>query len=231
MSECRIIAVDGSAASGKSTVGKRLAAELGFPFLDTGIMYRAMTVAALQRGLDLDDKSQLETLATSVDMRVDLADPSDSKQSRVYVDGIDVTGDIRSGPVEEAVSIVSQARPVREAMVTLQRTLAGKHPIVMVGRDIGTVVLPEADLKLYLDASPEQRARRRHQEFEALGRDSSPDAVRDDMERRDRIDKQRTVSPLRPADDARLIDTDRLSLDDVLRKAVALVDEARASKR
>lgn len=231
MSECRIIAVDGSAASGKSTVGKRLAAELGYPFLDTGIMYRAMTVAALQRGLDLDDDSQLEALAASVDMRVDLADPSGPEQSRIYIDGIDVTGEIRSGPVEEAVSIVSQARPVREAMVALQRAIAGRHPVVMVGRDIGTVVLPKADLKLYLDASPEERARRRHKEFTALGRDSSPNAVHNDLERRDRIDRQRTVSPLRPAEDARLIDTDQLSLDEVLREAVALVREAGASKR
>ena len=225
MNECRIIAVDGSAASGKSTVGRRLAAKLGYPFLDTGIMYRAMTVAALERGLDLDDETQLETLAKSVDMRIDLADPSGTKQSKIYIDGVDVSSEIRSGPVEEAVSIVSQARPVREAMVALQRAIAGRHPVVMVGRDIGTVVLPRADLKLYLDASPEQRARRRHKEFEALGRDSSPEAVHDDLKRRDRIDSQRAVSPLRPANDARLIDTDQLSLDDVLREAVALVRE------
>ena len=231
MSECRIIAVDGSAAAGKSTVGKRLAAKLGYPFLDTGIMYRAMTVAALQRGLDLDDESQLEALAASVDMRVDLADPSSSEQSRIYIDGVDVTEEIRSAPVEEAVSIVSQSLPVRDAMVKLQRAIAGRGPVVMFGRDIGTVVLPGADLKLYLEASPEERARRRHKEFASLGRDSSPNAVHTDLERRDRRDSERAVSPLRPAEDARLIDTDRLSLDEVLREAVALVREAGASKR
>ena len=226
INRCRTIAVDGSAASGKSTVGKRLAAELGYAFLDTGIMYRAMTVAALQRRLDLHDESQLEELATSLDMRVELADPSSEKQSRISIDGVDVTDEIRSAPVEKAVSLVSQARPVREAMVALQREIAGRHPVVMAGRDIGTVVLPRADLKLYLDASPGERARRRHREFEALGRDSSPDAVHDDLERRDRIDSQRAVSPLRPAEDARLIDTDGRSPDDVFREAVALIREA-----
>ena len=226
MNGCSVIAVDGSAASGKSTVGKRLAAELGYQFLDTGIMYRALTVIALQRQLDLHDETQLETLAASVDMRVELADPSSEKQSRIYIDGVDVTDEIRSGPVEKAVSIVSQARPVRAAMVALQREIAGRHPVVMAGRDIGTVVLSSADLKLFLDASPDERARRRHKEFEALGRDSSPNAVHDDLERRDRIDSQRAVSPLRPAADARIIDTEGRSPDDIFREAVALVREA-----
>jgi cytidylate kinase len=220
---CATIAVDGSAASGKSTVGRRLAVELGYPFLDTGIMYRALTAAALQRNLDLSDERQLGRLATSIEMKVELGDPATDRNSRVVVDGTDLTAQIRSEEVEDAVSLVSQIQPVREAMVTLQRKIAGLQPIVMAGRDIGTVVLPSADLKIYLDASPEVRARRRHQEFEALGRDASRSAVHDDLTRRDQIDSQRAISPLRPADDAFVISTDGLSVDEVLNAAIALV--------
>lgn len=220
---CRTIAVDGSAASGKSTVGRRLAAELGYPFLDTGIMYRAMTVAALDRELDISDDRALGDLVRSVEMRVELAEPSTGKTSRISVDGVDVTDRLRSQAVEDAVSLVSQIEAVRDAMVALQREIAGRQPVVMAGRDIGTVVLPDADVKIYLDASLEERARRRHEEFEVLGRDASRDAVHADLERRDRIDSEREVSPLRPADDAQVIDTDDLTMEEALRKAVSLV--------
>jgi len=217
------IAVDGSAASGKSTVGRRLANELGYPFLDTGIMYRAMTVVALNRKHDTADQMALARLVRSVEMTVELADPSTGKASHVFVDGVDVTDELRTQAVEDTVSLISQTEAVRERMVALQREIAGRQSVVMAGRDIGTVVLPDADLKIYLDASPEERARRRHREFEALGRDSSRDTVRADLVRRDRIDSEREVSPLRPAEDAHVIDTDQLTMEEVLRKAVSLV--------
>lgn len=204
-------------------MGRRLAAELGYPFLDTGIMYRAMTVAALDRELDISDERTLGDLVRSVEMRVELAEPSTGKTSRISVDGVDVTDRLRSQAVEDAVSLVSQIEAVRDAMVALQREIAGRQPVVMAGRDIGTVVLPDADVKIYLDASLEERARRRHEEFEVLGRDASRDAVHADLERRDRIDSEREVSPLRPADDAQVIDTDDLTMEEALRKAVSLV--------
>jgi cytidylate kinase len=220
----RTIAVDGSAASGKSTIGRRLAAALGYPFLDTGIMYRAITLAALDRNVDPNDPDALAALAGSVRIDVEPGDPATGGPSRILADGRDVTDALRSQAVEDAVSLVSRAPGVREAMVTRQRQIAGQQPIVMAGRDIGTVVLPNADLKIYLDASPEERARRRHTEFESLGRDASHDAVLEDLRRRDQIDSEREVSPLRPADDAHVINTDGLDLEQVLEKALALVN-------
>jgi cytidylate kinase len=218
----RTIAVDGSAASGKSTIGRLLAAELGYPFLDTGMMYRAITAVALQRGIAADDPDALGALASSVTMEVRPGNPSSGDQTRILVDGVDVTDDLRTQAVEDAVSLVSQAPGVRRAMVDRQREIAGHQPVVMVGRDIGTVVLPDADLKIYLDASVEERARRRHLEFERLGRDASHAAVLEDLRRRDRIDSERAVSPLRPADDARVINTDGLDQRDVLELALSL---------
>lgn len=218
----RTIAVDGSAASGKSTIGRLLAVELGYPFLDTGMMYRAITAVAIQRRIHVDDPEALGDLASSVTMEVRPGHPSSGEGTRIIVDGIDLTEELRTEAVEEAVSLVSQAPGVRRAMVARQREIAGHQPVVMVGRDIGTVVLPDADLKIYLDASVEERARRRHQEFERLGRDASHDAVLEDLRRRDRIDSERALSPLRPADDAHVIDTDGLAQRDVLEMALSL---------
>ena len=226
----RVIAVDGSAASGKSTVGRRLAAHLGYPFLDTGIMYRAITYAALQRGIDLSDDGALARLASSVTMDVGLPLPGSDGSATIAVDGEDVTARLRGSDVEEAVSLVSRDPAVREALVRKQREIAARrHPdgpygIVMAGRDIGTVVLPDADLKIYLDASLEERAARRHREFANLGRDVSEADVLADIRRRDQIDSEREVSPLRPAEDAVIIETDGLSLDQVMEKVLALVE-------
>lgn len=218
----RTIAVDGSAASGKSTVGRRVARELGYPFLDTGIMYRAITAVALNRSIDVHDAEALSELAHGVRMEVRPGHPSSDEPSRIFVDGVDVTDELRSEAVEENVSLVSRAPGVREAMVKRQQEIAGKQPVVMVGRDIGTVVLPNADLKIYLDASVEERARRRHLEFESLGRDASREAVLEDLRRRDRIDTERAVSPLRPADDARVINTDGMALEEVVEQALEM---------
>ncbi len=219
-----VIAVDGSAASGKSTIGQRLAQKLGCPFLDTGVMYRAITFAALSRGIDPHDHPALSGLAVSV--RLDVAPPASgsSESCSMSVDGIDVTAELRRRDVEDAVSLVSRVVGVRDALVTLQREIAGRQPMVMAGRDIGTVVLPNADLKIYLDASPEERARRRYQEFAAVSPNVSEETVLADLRRRDQIDSERAVSPLRPADDAVIINTDGLTQEEVLRQVLALVE-------
>jgi cytidylate kinase len=220
--------VDGSAASGKSTVGRRLAARLGYPFLDTGIMYRAITYAALQRGIDLSDDDALSELAASVEIAVGLPVPGSDGSATITVDGEDVTSRLRGAAVEESVSLVSRVPGVRDALVQKQREIAAGREIVMAGRDIGTVVLPSADLKVYLDASLEERAARRHREFARLGRNLTEEEVLQDIRRRDQIDSQRAVSPLRPADDAVIIDTDGLTLDAVMDKVLGLV-EARSA--
>jgi cytidylate kinase len=217
----RRIAVDGSAASGKSTIGRRLAERLGYAFLDTGVMYRAVTHAALERGLSLHDSTAIGELARTLPIDVSL--DCDGSGTRVTIDGLDVTSHLRSQPVEDAVSIVSRIAAVREALVSRQREIAEQQPIVMAGRDIGTVVLPDAHLKVYLDASIEERALRRYADFLAAGDEVSQAIVLEDIRRRDRIDSEREVSPLRPADDAVVIDTDGLSLDEVMDRVIGLV--------
>jgi cytidylate kinase len=219
----KVIAVDGSAASGKSSIGRRLAARLGYPFLDTGVMYRAITVAAVDQGLDVHDVGVLAELARSVSIDVALPASPDG-ETRVAVNGRDVTDSIRQAEVENAVSLVSRVPAVREALVRQQRQIAASKAIVMAGRDIGTVVLPDADLKLYLDASLEERAGRRHREFESLGRATNHEDVLTDIRRRDQIDSERDVSPLMAAADAVTINTDGLTLDEVFSRVVAIVE-------
>ena len=217
----RRIAVDGSAASGKSTIGRRLAEQLGYAFLDTGVMYRAVTHAALERGLSLQDNTAIGKLAQA--LTIDVSLDCDRSEPRATIDGSDVTPYLRSQRVEDAVSLFSRIAAVRDALVSRQREIAKHQPIVMAGRDIGTVVLPDADLKVYLDASIEERARRRYADFLASGHEVSPEIVREDLRRRDRTDSEREMSPLRPADDAVIINTDRLSLDDVMDRVIGLV--------
>jgi CMP/dCMP kinase len=219
----KVIAVDGSAASGKSSIGRRLAARLEYPFLDTGVMYRAITVAAIDQHLDVQNEEALAALAQAVSIEVALP-PSPDGETRVAVNGRDVTESLRGADVEEAVSLVSRVPAVRDALVRQQRAIAASSAIVMAGRDIGTVVLPDADLKLYLDASLEERAFRRHREFESLGRESNHDDVLTDIRRRDQIDSERDVSPLMAAPDAVTINTDGLSLDEVFARVVAIVE-------
>ena len=220
----RRIAVDGSAASGKSTIGRRLAGRLGYAFLDTGVMYRAVTHAALERGHNLEDDAAISELAQTLPIDVSL--DCDGSGTRIMIDGSDVTSHLRSQPVEDAVSLVSRIAAVRDALVSRQREIAEQQPIVMAGRDIGTVVLPDADLKVYLDASIEERARRRYADFQAAGEEVSQEIVLEDIRRRDRIDSEREVSPLRPADDAVIIHTDGLSLDEVLARVIGLIGGA-----
>lgn len=210
------IAIDGPAASGKSTLARDLAVRLGYLFFDTGIMYRAVTWAALDRGVDVNLEQALTALAESI--RIDVTPPSqgDGRAYDVLVDGQDVTWAIRSAEVEADVSQVSAYPGVRRAMSAQQRRIGQRGRVVMVGRDIGTVVLPEAEVKLYLVASAEERARRRFLELQQRGQPADYAQILDAMRERDRIDSTRDVAPLRPAEDAILIDSDALDASQVL---------------
>lgn len=209
-------------------MGSRLARWLGYRFIDTGAMYRALTWLALQRQLDLADEVALTRMAEQARLTLEPGLPDAPEAARLLLDGVDVTDRLRSAEVGESVSVVSRVAGVRQAMVALQRTLAGGGGIVMAGRDIGTVVLPDAPLKVYLDASREERVRRRHDELVAGGQEATPEAVRQELALRDAIDSGRDVSPLRPAEDATIIETDRLSLDQVVERIMELVARCRS---
>ncbi len=226
-----IIAIDGPAASGKSTVGFRLAKVLDYLFFDTGVMYRAVTWAALARGVAIDDEAAISALAhaIAIDIRPPQPGQNDGRHTTVLVDGEDVTWLIRAPEVDRNVSAVSAYPEVRRAMTAKQREIAlrygrgdaDRRGIVMVGRDIGTVVMPDAPLKLYVDAAPEERARRRHQELAKQGKHVPYDDVLADMVRRDRIDSERAHSPLRRAEDAIRIDNSTQTAEDTLAQALA----------
>jgi cytidylate kinase len=220
----RVIAIDGPSAAGKSTVGILLGRRLGYIFLDTGAMYRAITLVALERSIDLRDEGALAEMAHSVEIEMGPPKRGSGESCTVSVDGKDVTSDLRRPEVEAAVSLVSRVPEVRRALVAKQRRLAGRQPVVMAGRDIGTVVLPDADLKLYLDASLDERARRRYQELQALGQSVTEDQVLRDLRRRDSIDSQREASPLRPAEHAIIIDTDGMTLEQVVDNVLGLAE-------
>ena len=223
----RTIAIDGPAASGKTTVGETLARRLGYLFLDTGVMYRAVTWAALRDNVAVGDEHRVIELAEELEIRITDSTPQDDgRHYTVLVDGDDVTWHIRSPAVDANVSVVAAYRGVRRALVPVQRRLARQGPVVMAGRDIGTVVLPDAELKIFLDATVEERARRRWEETRNRS-DGEIDYrdVLDSMRRRDRIDENRDVSPLRPARDAVVIDTTELSIDKVVEEAHRLVEE------
>jgi cytidylate kinase len=219
-----MIAIDGPAASGKTTVGERLARIFGYLLFDTGVMYRAVTWAALQDFGNVADEQKITELANRV--VIDLQPPSvnDGRQADVLLDGKDITWEIRSPEVDANVSPVSAYRGVRQAMSAQQRRIGLRGKVVMVGRDIGTVVLPEAELKLYLDASAEVRARRRYLEILNRGGQADYAEILAGLRRRDQIDSSREVAPLKPASDAVVIDTDQLSIDEVVDKVLGLID-------
>jgi cytidylate kinase len=217
-----IIAIDGPAASGKSTLGRRLADSLGYLFFDTGVMYRAVTWIALQGGMDLGDEAVVTDLAEKIQIDVAPASKDDGRVCDVIVEGNDITWETRRPEVDANVSVVSAYRGVRSAMSKQQRRIGLRGCVVMVGRDIGTVVLPEADLKIYLDASAQQRARRRSDEIKVRGGESDYKDILANMIERDRIDSTRDVAPLRAADDAVVIDSDSMSADEVFEKVKRL---------
>ena len=220
-----VIAVDGPGAVGKTTVGRALAERLGYRFIDTGVMYRAVTVLALEAGVDTNDDDALTALAK--DAGLDLRPgPGHGASPRIYAGDRDLTEAITRPEVDRAVSRVSAVAGVRRELVALQRRFAAEGCVVMVGRDIGTVVLPDAPLKIYLDASPEERARRRFEERRRRGESASYERVLADLIRRDGLDSGRDLSPLTAAPDARRIDTTRHGVEDVVDE-IARIAEGR----
>jgi CMP/dCMP kinase len=216
------IAIDGPVASGKSSVGSRVAATLHWPFVDTGTMYRAITWLLLERETDLNDAAALGILTEQATMRVLPPAPGSHEYATVIVDGQDATPHLRTPAVERAVSVVSAVSRVREQMVSLQRSLITRQAVVMAGRDIGTVVLPDAQLKIFLDASAQIRALRRVEELARAGRPRAYADVLAETLQRDQLDSNRADSPLAPASDAVIIDTGTLSEDEVVRRILDL---------
>lgn len=223
MGQPTTIAIDGPAGSGKSTLGKLLAEELGYLYFDTGVMYRAVTLGAINRGIDISDEEKIGQLAS--DVRIDVQPPSvdDGRDNDILLDGVDVTWDIRTDIVNQYVSPVSVYAAVRDAMTAQQRRIAQENKVVMVGRDIGTVVMPDADLKLYLDASIEVRAERRYQELLDRGEPADYGAVLRSLQNRDNIDSNREIAPLKPAEDAVVIQSDCMGIEQVLERAKELI--------
>jgi CMP/dCMP kinase len=220
-----IIAIDGPAGSGKSTVARGLARRLGFTYLDSGAMYRAITLGALEAGIDRDDGEALGRLADEA--RIELRD-RDHDYVQVLLDGRDVSEEIRVPKVTGASSRVAAHRQVRKALLAKQRDLISRGDWVAEGRDIGTVVAPEAPIKVFLTADPAERARRRAAELRRRGIEAEADDVQGAIEHRDRLDSTRSAAPLRPAEDAVLIDTTGLEADEVIDRVLGLVEQARA---
>lgn len=228
MSKALTIAIDGPAASGKSTLAKSLAEQLGYLYFDTGAMYRAVTLAALQRGIPIDDEGALEALARQVVIDLRPASQKDGRLYDVFLDGVDCTWDLRNPDVEANVSQVSAYAGVRAALTEQQRRIGRRGGVVMAGRDIGTVVLPEADLKIFLSASQQERARRRYAELQTRDEPASLEEVLQSLQQRDQIDANRAVAPLRVAEDAVRLESDGEQPDEVLESALKLVSERQA---
>ncbi len=216
-----IIAIDGGVASGKSAVGKRVAEALGLPFVDSGLMYRAITRIAADRRLDPRDADAITRLAESTEVKID--------GERVWANGVELTDGIYDSDYADALPLISAIPGVRQALVAQQRRL-GHGGVVMAGRDIGTVVFPDADYKFFLVASLDEKVRRRAAQYERRGERVDEEAMRKEVEERDRVDTQRAVAPLRPATDAVVIDTDRLDVDQVVELILKHIAENREAR-
>ncbi|MBV9278191.1 MAG: (d)CMP kinase [Candidatus Eremiobacteraeota bacterium] len=215
------VAIDGPAASGKTTAARLVARRLGYLYLDTGAMYRALAYLALMTETDLDNEAALVRLAQTHPIRVELAAATNGQS--IFAGDHDVTDQLSSSAVTAVVSTVAAHPRVREAMVREQRRIANDAPVVMAGRDIGTVVLPDAPHKIFLTASVDARVQRRGAEMQAAGVDVSARKLRQEIEERDRLDQSRATSPLRAAKDAIVIDSTQLSADEVAEKIVRMV--------
>jgi len=217
------IAIDGPAASGKSTVAEIVAHQIGYLFFDTGVMYRAVTLASLQRLNGVHDEKAVSDLAEAIDIDVRPPSVQDERKYDVLVDGVDVTWDIRKPEVDANVSRVSAYAGVRKAMTAQQRKIGERGQVVMVGRDIGTVVLPDAELKVFLDASVEERARRRYEEVQHRNQPEPYEQILQAMKKRDEIDSTRDLAPLCPADDAHILNTEGMTIQQVVDAILAFL--------
>uniref|UniRef100_A0A7C5VVL6 Cytidylate kinase n=1 Tax=Thermomicrobium roseum TaxID=500 RepID=A0A7C5VVL6_THERO len=224
--ECQfVVAIDGPAGSGKSTVGAEVARRLGALYFDTGVVYRTLALVASEQGILPDDAERLAQLAQTLSLRVGPPSVDDGRLYDVWLDGRDVTWAIRSPEIDRLASLVSAHPPVRQALLRLQRELARNGRVVMAGRDIGTVVMPDAPVKIWLHASLEERARRRQRDLAKRGIVQSLDELIAELAERDRRDATRAVAPMRPADDAIIIDTDNRSIEEVVEAILAIVRE------
>ena len=211
-----IVTIDGGVASGKSAVGKRVAELLGLPFIDSGLMYRAITRLGAESGIDPHDSAANTALAHGTRIRIE--------GERVWADGKELTEGIYDSDFADALPVISATPGVREALVAQQRQM-GEHGVVMAGRDIGTVVFPGAEHKFFLTASLIEKVRRRAAQYERRGEPVDEEAMRKEVELRDRVDSERAVAPLRPAEDAVVINTDELSLDDVVDAIITEIED------
>ncbi|WP_371928682.1 (d)CMP kinase [Rossellomorea sp. KS-H15a] len=214
------IAIDGPAAAGKSTVAKIVAGKLSYLYIDTGAMYRSLTYKALSNNVDLHDENELNQLLSETTIELE---PSEMGQL-VFLDGNDVTDEIRQASVTNSVSHVAVHSGVREEMVKRQQLLAKEGAVVMDGRDIGTHVIPDAEIKVFLLASVDERAQRRHEEDLSKGYPSDLEQLKEEIARRDKIDSEREVAPLKKAEDATEIDTTSLSISEVVDQIMILVE-------
>jgi cytidylate kinase len=214
-----VVAIDGPAAAGKSTVARAVAAALGFLYVDTGALYRALGFKLRREGLSPDDPSSVERCLTTA--RLDLS--GSPEHSHVWLDGEDVSAEIRTPEVSELASRLAAMPTVRRRLIEIQRGLRDRGPLVGEGRDLGTVVFPDAEVKVYLDADPATRARRRARELEQRGIGAADDQVLDELERRDARDRSRTDSPLRPATDAVRIDCSAMGIPEVVEAVLSVV--------
>jgi cytidylate kinase len=222
MVKSSIIAIDGPVAAGKTTTGILLADSLEYSFIDTGVMYRALTWKALKLNIPFEDEEEHSRLAANTEIEFAVGDSG--HRHSVLVDGQDITSEVHSLEVEAAVSLVAKVAGVRRVLVEQQRQLAQNRKVVMVGRDIGTTVLPHAELKIYLEASVEERAKRRYLEIVERGETVDYHVILSDLIRRDEIDSKRSISPLEVASDAKVINTDNLNPDQVLSRILSLMD-------
>ncbi len=212
-----VIAIDGPAGSGKSTLARLLAEKLRFTYIDTGAMYRAVALRAYELGIDIEDEDKLKKLCSKIKLNF--------KDNKIFVDGKDYSDEIRKASAGPLSSKVSTKKTVRDAMVRLQRSMAENGSVVMEGRDIGTVVFPDADIKFYLDASAEIRGKRRYLELKEKGNDVSLGEVIEEVKARDKRDSTRAHSPLKKADDAIHIDTSNMEIEDVVKKLVEAIEK------
>ena len=215
------IAIDGPASAGKSTIAKKVAEQLGYIYLDTGAMYRTLTYAALSNEVDLQDEEALHTLLKGIRITFSTAE---NEMQRVFLNDEDVTDSIRSEEVTQNVSLVSSFAKVREEMVARQKSIARSGGVVMDGRDIGTVVLPDAEVKIFMTATAEERALRRYKENIAKGMTTTLEELTEDMKRRDHLDSTRSVSPLKKAEDAIVLDSTHLEIDEVVKQILGIIE-------